>query len=555
MKRTLLVLHLVAFGGRGLSAQAPTRVDARVSAAAGSAVYFDKGRDADVAIGDTARIFVPGQAPLDLVVRAVSKSSSRADLPAGAATVPIGTRVEITVTTPSAGNGGEGNGQESPPPVTPRVDHPPWSQPLDGVDPKQPLLAPAFGRGPADRPTDVHGRLFAYLTHTWDGGYNDRRYLLGRVGADVDVENPLGKGGALHFDGEYDRRQTMLDDAPDVTSSRTRIDRLSYSWGDDTLAPLRFEVGRFLQHQFPELGMVDGGEITLPVTDHGAFGTSLGLMPEPFGSARSSDDLQASVGYRYENLERSGVRTGVAVQKTWHEGKEDRDLLFGDFFWRTESRFTLQVSSWVDYYTGTDVIKAHGLQLTELHARTAYDFSDDQGVGLNFGHIRWPELKRNEFSLLPPDLVRDNRIDRFGADAWWRATELWRFDVRGDYWQDQRQDGYSADVRSSLRDTLWQHGDVSASVYYNEGSFTNGYGVRLGAAKSFGAHRLTVRYDWSRYENTTLFGGDANLSLQGVTVDLDLLVGRRFDVSIDLDHRFGDAQSATTLGIYGQVRF
>lgn len=558
MRPTLALLRIgVLSSSFGLlRAQAPTRLDARVSAAAGSAVYFDKGRDAGVAIGDTARVFAPGQAPLDLIVRAVSKSSARADLPAGASPIPLGTRVEITVTLSGGGNEGDGpTTGDRPPPVTPTVDHPPWTQPLDGVDPRLPLLAPAFGRGPAERPTDLHGRLFTYWSHTWDGGTNDRRYLLGRVGADVDVDNPFGKGGALHFDGEYDRRDTMLDDAPDVSSSRARLDRLSYSWGDDALAPVRFEIGRFLQHQFPELGRVDGGEVTLPVSEHGALGTSFGLMPEPFGSAKSSDDLQATVSYRYDNLARSGVRTGVAAQKTWHEGEQDRDLLFGDFFWRGESRLQFQMSSWVDYYTGDDVIKRHGLQLTELHARTAYDFSDDHGVGVNFSHMRWPEIKRNEFSLLPPDLIRDNRVTRFGGDTWWRASEMLRFDVRGDYWQDQTQDGWSTDVRSSLRDTLWQHGDVSAAVFYNEGSFTNGYGIRLGGTKSFGAHRLSVRYDWSRYQNTTLFGSDANLDLQGISVNLDLLFGRRFDVSVDLDHRFGDAQSATTLGIYGQVRF
>src|SRR5690606_34151143 len=139
--------------------------------------------------------------------------------------------------------------------------------------------------------------------------------LAGRTGADFDVENPLGKGGALHFDGELAFRRTFLDDAPDDSSGRPRLDRLSYSWGDDELAPVRFEVGRFLQNQFPELGRVDGGEVAVPVGEHGAVGTSFGLMPEPFGAGSSSDDLQATLSYRYDAIAEGGVRAGLAAQK------------------------------------------------------------------------------------------------------------------------------------------------------------------------------------------------------------------------------------------------
>src|SRR5690606_1014469 len=96
MRLLAVPVLLLAFGASP-RAQARSRLEARVTAAAGSSGYLGQGREAGVTIGDAVRLLVPGQLPLDVVVQAASRSSARADLPAGSPVVPVGTRAEITV--------------------------------------------------------------------------------------------------------------------------------------------------------------------------------------------------------------------------------------------------------------------------------------------------------------------------------------------------------------------------------------------------------------------------------------------------------------------------
>ena len=75
-------------------------MQAHVTSASGRFVYLDVGRDAGVAPGQIVRLFVPGAVEVQATVRAVSATSSRAELPPGIASPPVGSRGEIEIPKP-----------------------------------------------------------------------------------------------------------------------------------------------------------------------------------------------------------------------------------------------------------------------------------------------------------------------------------------------------------------------------------------------------------------------------------------------------------------------
>lgn len=555
MRSAMLCICCGLFASPAL-AQAVQRVAVEVTAVSGNSVYVSQGRAAHIEPGDTLVLFPPGAEPVQARIQSVSRTSARGELPEGAAAVGPGVPGEVLVPEQRFNaKAGDGAPPAEPPSAQPR-EHPPWTQPLGDWQDDKPLLAPAFGQGAAARPTRIGGRVFTQALHTWDGGIDDRRYLFGRLGTDLRIDNPFHEGGRLRLAGELTRRESHADD--DDVSSRGRLDRASYAWGDEALAPVRVEAGRFMPSEFPELGLIDGLEAHLPVANGASrLGASIGAFPEPFPSRATGDDTQASLFYRFRSDdEDERYVAGVALQKTWHRGTADRDLLFADLSLRPVDALSIYSSAWVDYYGSGDSIKAHGLQLTEFHLHGSYRLTDDHGFGVHTSQIRWPELKRAEFRALPADQIRDNRNSRAGVNAWHRFGDHVRLDERFDVWQDQDQDGLSANVRLSLREVLYARGDVSADLFRADGAFSDGFGLRLAAARAFdGGNYGRLGFEWSRFDQDQFNAPDRDLDLMAITSQIDLRLAPSVDLTLNADYRFGDGQNAFTLGFFSQVRF
>jgi hypothetical protein len=80
--------------------QSTVVLQVHVTSASGRFVYLDLGRDAGIAPGQIVRLFVPGAVEVQATVRSVSATSSRAELPPGVASPPVGSRGEIETPKP-----------------------------------------------------------------------------------------------------------------------------------------------------------------------------------------------------------------------------------------------------------------------------------------------------------------------------------------------------------------------------------------------------------------------------------------------------------------------
>ncbi|MGE3171456.1 MAG: hypothetical protein AB7O97_02445 [Planctomycetota bacterium] len=549
-RRTLRALCALAFAAvAGAQEQGTTLLQVSVTGVSGRDVYLDRGSASGVATGQLVRLFPPGTGGVDVEVRSVSSNSARAELPPGSVAPPIGTRGEVAV--PKAAPA------PAPPPTRdtrPAPAHPPWTRTLDARNPDDPLLVPTFGQKPDERPMTLDGRLFGSSQWNRDsGGGRDDEYLLSRLGVRAEAMNALGFGERTRFSGEFDDRRTKVPDRPDRDELTGRVDELSVAFGIEHWAPIGAQVGRFLSPHLPELGLVDGAEVVFRYENGLRFGGGLGAYPRPFPGRASGEDTGLHAFGEYVADERRTFAATVGLQKTWHQGAPDRDLLLLRVDGRPRDDLWLHANAKVDWYTGGDDRKSAGPEITEFLGQAQWS-GQRVGVGATVSHFRWPDLQRVEYQNLPDDLVRDGSVDRLSLSGWARPAQDLRVSARADSWQDQDDAGTAVELGFDWSDVLHSDTDVSVQWFRTEGGAQSGPGLRIVARRPFGDAHVHAGYRWYDYRIEGLIAGEEAYTRQALDLGVSWSVG---DVDLDLqaEHWFGSQEDAWALGFYVQWRF
>ncbi|MBK8976799.1 MAG: hypothetical protein IPM29_12850 [Planctomycetes bacterium] len=546
----LLALCAATLAPRG-AAQDVAELQVHVTAVAGRSVYLDRGRSDGLEPGQEVELLPPGGTPVPATIREASTSSARAEIPPGRELPPIGTPGTARVARRAAGDPARSAPRRAAVP-----DHPPWqATPLEH-DPDDPLLAPAFGGGPARRPTRWDGRAFMQLLYSRDDGDGRaNEYLLARLGTRLGVFNPFGLGGSLSFDGELTRRASdLLDDGSDATD-RGRIDRLSYAHGDDEARDVRFEAGRFVSRFAPELGLLDGVEVARRLGSSWRVGAGAGALPLPFPARQTGEDWGAFAFAQWVGGGNTRASWTGGFQKTWHHGTPDRDLLFTRFDWSPAERLRFDGSAKVDLYGSGDDLKSTGPELTEAWLSSSWRPNDRVRVGVTASRYRWAQLRRDELYFADPELIRRAGVLRAGPRVDVDLADDVRAWARADWWQDQDDQGLGGELGVEARDALAAGLDVSAALFRVDGSFQDGPGIRLRAAQRIGAHRVELRYELVSWSTAGLPAGDETFEQHRVGASLDLVPADAVSLQIDAELTFGDGQDALFLGTYAQFRF
>lgn len=547
------------------------RVEGQVTSISGSSIYVDRGRDDRIEVGDRVVLHPAGVTSVEGTVRSVSKSSARLELDPGSPSVALGTRVELLVPrertaqpaptvppepgpTPAPVRPTPDSGLQAPP--KPPPVHPPWTHPPESWSADQPLLAPAFGRTPEERESELTGRAWLDLRYTKDEVGGSRSYLFGRMGTNSTLTNPFGDGGELRFDAELLRNDFTFDDEPTEEETDFVLRRFSYSVGGTRERPTRFEAGRFLAREFPELGVVDGVEWTRRTDGGHRFGAHAGGMPESLPDELASfDDTGVSVFGRWVRGEKEELRLGGALQNTWHDGEHDRTLVLAEAEWRPSSRFWWRTLAWVDFYDSGDALKSEGLELTELSTQARWRSENNWGVNASASRRLYPELLREDYAQLSPALVQDGELARASLGFWRDLTRDTRVDARADVWNDQDDSGSTLDVGMTWRDLAWDDGSIALSAYRADGSYSSGYGARATATKAWSRVFGSLAYDYASFDQKDFTGEQATLAHHAVYGTLDLPIGEDWTLTLQGDTHFGDEQDAWSLGFALQMRF
>lgn len=535
-----------------LPAQGQERtVQVTVTAVGDRSVYLDHGRDVGFVVGTLVRLFPPGAGELEVEVRAVSQTSARADVPPGVALPPVGTqgeaRVVVAAAAPSPG--------AVPPPTRAVPEHPPWMRREDPRAPDQPLLVPTFGQRPEQRPATLDGRLIASSQWNLDrSGDADAEYWLSRLGVRADAVNQFGAAERVRIAGEFDDRRVAIDGRPDSDDQNLRLDLASVAFGTEHYAATGLEVGRFFSPHLPEIGLVDGAEVVRRFEGGLQVGVGLGAYPRPFPAHDTGDDFGLHVFADYTADAARSLATTFGVQKTWHRGEADRDLLLWRGEWRPARRVWLLASSKVDIYTGSDRIKGSGAELTEALVQARWD-GDDLGTGVMLSRFTWPELKRAEYQDLPAELVRDGFVERVGWNGRWRAATWLSLRARADSWHDQDRSGETFGGDFDVQ-RLWNQTSVlSVSTFLIDGGYSSGPGARVTLRDRLGDVSWRAGYRWHRYELSALVTGPESYTRQSIELGASCPLGRNGDLDLSFERWFGDREDAFAAGFYLQWRF
>jgi hypothetical protein len=508
-----------------------TPIDVRLLALDGRRIQLDAGRAAQVAAGDHVVLQPVAGTARDAIVRSVTQKTCWAELVGPVAGIQVGIEGQILV--PSSRLKAKA---DSP-------AHPPWSQDLDLWNREAPLLSKPPTSAPSSRSYDLHGRVWTNADWSFDNQRQGNDSGRARLGLSADWIDPFEQGGALQLELRALDRWSDGSGGPGADEMLLGLERASYATGGTAREPVRVEYGRFLQHEFPELGLLDGVEYTRRLDSGSHLGASAGFLPDFTPERRTGDDQQVSVYYKYTSGPERTLELGSALQKTWHEGSPDRDLLLGTLLYRPLAPLTLRGGVWIDLYDSGDAPKSSGMELSQGQLSASY-FGSKSGASLGLSRYRWPVLLRNELPPLLQEDLASGQVDRTYLSSWHRFDGGLRLSGRVDRWQDEDSDGHSGELRIASQDTFISQGEVSAAVTWSEAQFSRLNGLRFGAwrSTSLGTWRLDLLLSEQTPAGADSFGSST------LRASWDQSFYTDWQLSLHAQQSVGDEQDSTYLG-------
>lgn len=553
MKRAMLLL--ICFGGANQSLWAQQAEQARVLFTNDSLVQIDIGEEAGVVPGAVVWFRPLGQADVRGVVQSVQKRTAWVALDQAAAGVLVGTLAEIRAANPTTAPGVSAS-LRKPGDRLPSAP-PKWTSDEQGWDPDRPLLEDVPFE-PKSTPAIWGGRIYSIVDVVRERDLIHQRSLFGRVGVGVNGDNPFGSGGEfrLDFDVDYRSFQSSTGAADSGAesgdrSSSLRLERLSYRRGGSREQPLQWQVGRFLNSEFPEFGVLDGVEFAYRLPDGARIGASVGFLPEPGQDYETGKDLQISATFQDFVGEEEQWSWGVGLQKSWHRGVPDRDLavLRSDYY--GGPAFSWHNSIWLDFYGSNDEQKDALAEVSMLTSNMNWR-RDADGSNLSLRHWRFPQLLRFQGGTFLNEDLSDARTTRLDAGHWRQLTPRLRLHGRADVWKSQSRDGVGGNVRLDYASLLGPGSSSWMEIYLFEASDHQAAGFRLGQVLPLEHGSVRLWWDSARYRPVD---DEGSLVQHDVRLAWDYWSQSKWSSTIDVGRRFGDEQDSYSFGLYLQRTF
>lgn len=480
--------------------------------------------------------------------------------------VPPPTRQEPPPVRPPSGAGIAGGGvaaeqgrENEPAEQKPNSD---WSFADEDWTMDMPLLAQVDAILPAERRSSWSGRTYFSFDQIIDTE-DDRGDTFARGGLALFGDNPFGKGGRLHLDGEVNYRKTVLPEpyvqGEDIT--KFRLDRLSYSIGGTRFTPSRWEFGRFLQSGMPEFGVLDGAEWSSRFDNGDRFGASVGYLPEPTPNQDSFQDLSVSAWYRWVSSVRETLSATAGFQKTWHNGTDDRDLLIAKIEYVPINGWNFFANAWVDFYDqNDDQYKQDGASLTYAIVDLRKRLSEKNGISFEYRHQEYPQLLRYEYPPVAPRQLQDAFVDRFGFTGWrWidgtadlRGKRLF---LRVGGWTDENDAGGDGELGIDIHGVLGDRGRLDVAVFGAQGKFTSHIGGRVRYGRYGPSSSWSILFEAYQNDITSFLAGQDDLLMYRGRWNYEFFRASGFSANLSTDVLIQDTESQLFLGLFLQQSF
>ncbi|MCC6673470.1 MAG: hypothetical protein IT458_20600 [Planctomycetes bacterium] len=479
-----------------------------VSSPARGTVVVDRGRNDRIEVGDPVDLLPRSGGTYAGTVVRVEERTSLVELADRDFVPPVGTRGEVRV--PRSRGAPPPAAATQPPPAPPtsgattqptttqpaesqaQESQPVWRNKDEGYTQDKPLLAAVRAVRPEERRTRLSGRAFLTVdvTRHPESDFDESFF---RAGSDVRIDNPFGDGGTLRMYGEVNYRTEHDDDS----GTNGVIHDLSYTWGGTRFAPLRWQVGRFLQYGMPEFGVVDGAEFNFRGQGGHNLGASMGFMPVPDDDFGGVDDFQLAVNYRWVSDEVETLMFGGGLQWTLHEGDNDRNLVVLKTRYAPADGWHFDAVAWVDFYDGADDVKSRSIDITQAVATLGRTWKSGNRLALNYRHLGFPELRRREFLPVPPNELVDDRNDKLGLDGWLYLSSDVRSHAYVAGWSDEEGTGGAAEAGLEIADFLGERTQTDLIGFGNTGEFGSVAGGRIDWSLDTSDGNWNVLYEYS----------------------------------------------------------
>ncbi len=569
--RLLLCLALwTLLGGAVLRAAQDEDVrplEVRIASITDTLVYIDHGQDAGLAQGDRVVVYPEGAPSVQAVVRAVTRNNARIELFEPVTDLALGTRCDVFRKAPKPA---EAEREErAVDPVPPQVvrpgeepeagrvvpDHPAWTRPPEDWNPGGSLLAEANPIGARQRPLDWNGHWSLSGSITESDLAGKRQSLSARSNFGWDVRNAFGKGGEFEFDASAYSRSSDTGEGFEEQDSRLRLNRLNYVLGGRRGEPTRYGFGRFVQHEMPEFGRLDGLEVGHRMESGRIVGMSAGHLPEPDDSLETGDDWQVALNMSDGLSAVRGLDWRTGFQKTWHQGRSDRDLFLLGTRWSPGLGDTLSATAWVDWYTDEDGPKDEGFELTRLRLFASHAFSPGSGLRVSHSRSQLPYLLRQECDTPAEDVDLSGVVQRTSVSHWQRLEPDRSLRTRLEYWQSHGNNGLQAELSHEWSRLLPFDTDLEATLSSTDGSFSKLVGLRLGLRTLHVGSYWNVSWQASRLTESTLVGVDEAIWHHDLRAGLNRRIYGDWNFSMNLDLGLGEDQDNRRLGFHLGRRF
>ncbi|MEZ6016772.1 MAG: hypothetical protein R3F49_16765 [Planctomycetota bacterium] len=524
-------------------------VEVRVLAVRGNVVEIDRGTNAGAEPGDVVVLRPLGQPEVRGTVRSVSADAATVVLSAAVSDLAPGAPGILRLPADRFPDPNAARVEGLPPPV--------WHNPDDQWEDGLPLLAEVTGPRPDERPSTWTGRgtLGGYFLK--DDGALPRDDAVGRVGLALEGQNPFGRGGRMHVGVELRAERTDFSDPALEDDSNTflRVDELSYEWGGTRDEPRRYEVGRFLQYAFPELGLLDGVEASQRLDNGVRIGASVGSQPALDRERSVENAPQVALWALIPFAEERRGELGLALQETWFDGQQDRDLFLARARWTDGLAWRADATTWIDLYRSDDVGKSSGAELTEARASLTRTFESGAGARLDLSQVKFPSLRRYRAQDFTAEELRDANTTTASFSTWVPHGDRGTWNGRIGVWTDDEADGGWADVGYDRR----FDGDVidrgSGALFYSDNRDGNIVGVRTRVSGPGLGGRWSAGLDFGLYDRLDTNGGTDQLQQGALRAGWSGAFGDGWYLYLDGAQRFGDDQDAISLDFTLQRSF
>lgn len=568
---TLAALAVLAFRGpapaSAATQEAPVQeadvlVELRVLAGRPGTATLDRGAEDGLRRGDRVKLRLKdGREVFGTLVRLEERGSAM-ELDETTLVVPPGTRGEARVPAerftvvpvptppppeaPTTQLGGEAGGEPTA--------HAPWPERDDGWRQGEPLLARVRPLRPAERAPTTYGRIYSIDDFVYSSE-DERSDVFARVGTEFVTENRYGRGERLHFDGELNWRLTDVPDDDDENEGHLRIDRASYASGGTRFDPERLELGRFLQHNAPEFGLVDGAEWGRRLDGGDRFAFSAGFMPKPEATPDSVDDFQASASYRWVYDESEQLSATAGYQKTLHHANADRDLFLAGLRYLPREGTTFVATVWADWYTGADDAKDRGLEVTQAYVSTGRRFEAGHSVQLVYAHREFPELDRDEFLPVTAQQLADDHLDRASLQTRLALAKTVRVHCLVGGWVDQDDHGRDVSGGFQFDDLFFERTTIELVGFANDAKFATVVGARAGIARRLSAGRVGLEYEIADSRLDGFSDANDDLPHHRVRLSTEHFLDGGWSLATHVDGMTWDHEASVVLGFYLQRTF